>query len=122
MYQKKPLEVNRHSYISNLNKRYNELDARLHEYAIEPDFKPEDSKQNAGSGWIIRGYISLAVAIFAVSSARGSSYIPTPENIAMLSVVLLVLGMKMMSVLDGECYITHLIRALKILEQLHYKR
>ena len=35
---KAPLEVNRHKYISNLNKLYKELDARLHAYALEPDF------------------------------------------------------------------------------------
>ena len=117
-----PLEVNRHSYVSNLDKLYKELDERSQEYAIQPDFKPEDLKQNAGSNWTIHKYMSLAVDIFAVNSVRGSSYIPTPENIAMLSVVLLVLGMKMLSVLDGVCYITNLIRALKILDQLHYKR
>ena len=114
--------MNRHNYVSNLNKLYKELDARLHEYEIEPDLKPEDSKLNPGSNWIIHEYISLAVDICAVNSVRGSPCTPTPENIAMLSVVLLILGMKMLSVLDGVCYITHLIRVLKILEQLHYKR
>ena len=74
---KAPLEVNRHSYVSNLNKLYKELDERSQYNLI---FKPEDSKQNAGSNWIIHKYISLAVDIFAVNSVRGSSYIPTPEK------------------------------------------
>ena len=52
----------------------------MHNYEIPPDFKPEDSKQNAGSNWIIHEYISLAVDIFAINSLRGSSYIPTPEK------------------------------------------
>ena len=77
-----PLEVNRHNYVSKLDELYKELDERSQEFAIQPDFKPEDHKQNAGSNWIIHKYMSLAVDIFAVNSVRGSSYIPTPETVS----------------------------------------
>ena len=35
-----------------------------------------------GSGWVVKRYPKLAIDMFEIRVARGSSYIPTPERYA----------------------------------------
>ena len=98
---KNPVEVNRHNYKEHLAELYKELDGRLSEFQIEGLTTEKAKKQSLGSGWVIHRYRSLVIDIFDINSVRGSSRIPTPENIQMLNVDLLILEMKIMSVLNG---------------------
>ena len=93
----------------------------MHEYAIQPDFKADDSKQHAGSNWIIHKYLSLSVDIFAINSLRGSSYIPTPEKYSNADCGLINIGNE-----DAECFRWCMLyhqseKGPKDFRQLHYK-